>query len=289
MALDVSLLPLRTEVLAHHFQKHTRQARAARPGVRPHRTVPDPANDAHVLRLLIPPGTWCSVFQSERRIANAGPSDSIPRTEQASATCSGSPVVVLGKIERSIGPARALRRVSQPRRPSNELICIPAWHSQSAPSFTLALPFCHLALRAQKPPLATYPRDLKTVGDHVRKRRLDLGLLQRDAAERLGVHKMTVNNWENNRRSPQLRFVPRIIEFLGYIPYDAQPEALGKRIVLWRRTLGLTQRELACRLGVAPSTLGRWERDKGKPSRGLFERLDAFLASLAADVGEREF
>jgi len=93
---------------------------------------------------------------------------------------------------------------------------------------------------------------------------------------------MTVNNWETNRKSPQLRFVPRIVEFLGYVPYDTQPQALGKRIVLWRRTLGLTQREAAQRLGVDPSTLGRWERNEGRPSKKLLERLDAFPGSFPA-------
>lgn len=145
-----------------------------------------------------------------------------------------------------------------------------------------------MALTAEKPPPDGYPRKLETLGDHLRKRRLDLGLLQRDVAQRLGVHKGTVHNWETNRTTPPLRFVPRIVQFLGYVPYYTTPSTLGKRILTARRLLGLTQKELARQLGIDPSTLGRWEGDKGKPSRGLFERLDAFLTSLAADVGERE-
>jgi len=82
----------------------------------------------------------------------------------------------------------------------------------------VALPFCHIQLTARKPLPPAYPRELRTLGDHLRKRRLDLGLLQRDVAEQLHVHQMTITNWETGRTSPQLRFVPRILSFLGYNP-----------------------------------------------------------------------
>jgi DNA-binding XRE family transcriptional regulator len=82
------------------------------------------------------------------------------------------------------------------------------------------LPFCHIQLAARKPLPPAYPSELRTLGDHLRKRRLDLGLLQCDVAEKLQVNPMTVCNWETNRTSPQLRFMPRIIAFLGYNPHD---------------------------------------------------------------------
>jgi len=119
----------------------------------------------------------------------------------------------------------------------------------------------NLALEARNPPPDGYPRALKTLGDHLRMRRLDLGFLQRDVAQKLGVHEATIYNWENKRQSPQLRFLPSIIEFVGYVPYDTQPQALGKRIARWRRMPGLIQREVAQRLGLDPGTLGCWERD----------------------------
>jgi len=107
---------------------------------------------------------------------------------------------------------------------------------------------------------------LKTLGDHLRKRRLDLGLLQRDAARQLSINEMTLCNWETKRTSPQLRFIARIVAYLGYSPYQPQSDSLGKRILAHRRFLGLSQKELAWQLGLDPSTLGRWESGKGKPS-----------------------
>jgi len=94
----------------------------------------------------------------------------------------------------------------------------------------------------------------------LRKRRLDQGLLQREVAQRLGVHKTTICNWETNHTSPQLRFIPRIIEFLGYMPDDTQAESLCQQIVAVRRRLGLSQRKLDRRLGADPGTLGQWGR-----------------------------
>ena len=139
------------------------------------------------------------------------------------------------------------------------------------------MPSCHIQLTGRKPLPPAYPRQLNTLGDHLRKRRLDLGLLQREMADRLGVDETTVHNWETNRTSPQLCFIPRIIAFLGYSPYDTQSGTLGKRIVGRRCVMGLTQKELARRLGIDPSTVRRWESGIGQPSKRLRERLVAFL------------
>jgi transcriptional regulator with XRE-family HTH domain len=124
---------------------------------------------------------------------------------------------------------------------------------------------------------------VRTLGDHLRKRRLDLELLQRETAEKLGVDGMTICNWETNRTFPQLRFIPNIIAFLGYDPYNIPPEALGGRIIATRRRLGLSQKRLAGLLDIDPGTLTRWERGKSSPSKRLLGRLDAFLTSHLSD------
>ena len=84
---------------------------------------------------------------------------------------------------------------------------------------------------------------------------------------------MTICNWEADRTSPQLRLVPMITEFLDYDPYDRRPGTLGQGILAHRRALGLTQEGLGHRLGIDPSTLGRWERGEGQPSPKLHRLL----------------
>ena len=88
----------------------------------------------------------------------------------------------------------------------------------------------------------------------------------------------TIRNWENSRTSPELHYIPRIVEFLDYVPFNGEPKTLGERIVNYRRLLGITQKELAKSLGVDPSTLGRWERDTGKPLKRLLESLNSLMA-----------
>ena len=118
---------------------------------------------------------------------------------------------------------------------------------------------------------------LKTIGDHLRTKRLDLGLLQKEVAKRLGVDTDSVTNWEKGRTSPRLQLMPRIIEFLRYKPFDDNSELLGDKIVAMRRRLGMHQKDLARQLGVDPSTLARWERGKGHPDASHEPILSRFL------------
>ena len=127
---------------------------------------------------------------------------------------------------------------------------------------------------------------MKTLGDHLRKKRLDLKLLQKDAALILGVEAATIWNWENNYSSPKLHHIPRIIKFLGYVPLNTHAKTLGERIVNYRRLSGMTQKELANLLGVDPTTLARWERNESRPLRKPLQRLVTFFSSFGAEGTE---
>jgi DNA-binding XRE family transcriptional regulator len=56
-----------------------------------------------------------------------------------------------------------------------------------------------------------------TLGDHLRRRRLELGLHQKDVAKIIGVTTSSVWNWEHGLE-PELRYQPQIITFLGVNP-----------------------------------------------------------------------
>ena len=83
-----------------------------------------------------------------------------------------------------------------------------------ASTFIGSLPMCHLRFACSKPRSYAYPKELNTLGDHLRKRRLDLGLLQREVAERVGVDETTILNWEKNRTRPSAKISARITSFL---------------------------------------------------------------------------
>ncbi|MEI6575087.1 MAG: helix-turn-helix transcriptional regulator [Bacteroidota bacterium] len=61
-----------------------------------------------------------------------------------------------------------------------------------------------------------YPANPKTIGEHLRKKRLEEKLLQKDVAKMLGVTEDTVTNWENNRSIPMKKLRLEIINFIGY-------------------------------------------------------------------------
>ncbi len=114
----------------------------------------------------------------------------------------------------------------------------------------------------------------------MKKRRLDLKMLQKEVAQRLKTTVCTYRNWERNLRNPSFRYMPRIIEFLGYVPFDIPHENLGQKICTYRQLLGLSQRELARQIGVDPSTIGSWERGKHKPEKRFERKLASFFPRL---------
>src|SRR5260221_9483126 len=93
----------------------------------------------------------------------------------------------------------------------------------------VALPCCYLTLKTRKPLNPSYPEHLTTLGDHIRKRRLDLGLHQKEVAVIVNATTSTVTNWEKNRTSPRLYLLHKIIKFLGTIRYKATHLASGRK------------------------------------------------------------
>jgi transcriptional regulator with XRE-family HTH domain len=142
-----------------------------------------------------------------------------------------------------------------------------------------ALPFCHLKLKASRPLPAAYPKSMKTLGDHLRKRQLDLKLPQKKVAQRIGVSTASIQNWETGHTTPSLTVMQRLIAFLGYIPFEMPAKNTGDRIKGYRRVLGLRRNDLAQQLKIDPSTLARWEKGKGNPSKELLEKVSGFLTS----------
>jgi transcriptional regulator with XRE-family HTH domain len=138
------------------------------------------------------------------------------------------------------------------------------------------LPCCRWRLKGQKPLPAAYPKEINTLGDNIRKRRLDLGLLQRDVAAQIGVNKDTIYNWEMNRTEPEVRFIPKIINFLGYTPYDPG-WSFGEWLRAIRSTLGLSQEQLARSAGLDESTVLKWKREEYRPTKQKWATLKTFL------------
>ncbi|MBI4718263.1 MAG: helix-turn-helix transcriptional regulator [Planctomycetes bacterium] len=146
------------------------------------------------------------------------------------------------------------------------------------------MPFCHLALRGQKPRSAAYPREVHTLGHRIRKTRSEPGLRQKDVAARLGVDPTTIYNWERNRSQPAVRFLFLVRGFLGD-PLEATGTTLAERLRSFRRTAGWSQERLAAALGLDESTVNGWERGRHRPRRRCQKRVESVLCGLGQDRG----
>lgn len=97
-------------------------------------------------------------------------------------------------------------------------------------------------------------------------------------AGQLNVNVFTVCGWENDKKTPAVRYLPRIIEFLGYYPFPAL-QTLGERLLAARRSLGLSRKRMARQLSVDEMTLALWETEKAWPAKKQLCKIETFLAA----------
>lgn len=110
-----------------------------------------------------------------------------------------------------------------------------------------------------------------TLGEHLRNRRLKLGLRQDDVAVRLGTMREVYDRWERDVREPVVSEWPGILRFLGYYPFPEQNPA--ELVLKARRCQGIDQKRLADVIGVTHQRLRRWERGSEVPDTETAARL----------------
>ena len=138
------------------------------------------------------------------------------------------------------------------------------------PKYTLSLP------RPVTLPKG-YPSSPQTIGEHIRKRRLDLRLKQKDVAEIIGVTESTIWNWEHGVE-PELRHIPKIIEFLSYVPFHI-PDGDDpiSRLERFRILNGLSYKRLSELTGIDETQLSEWIRGIHRPFGRSVLRIERFL------------
>jgi len=139
------------------------------------------------------------------------------------------------------------------------------------------IPFARYGETVQLPKKQGYPKDPQTVGEHIKKRRMDLGLRQCDISEQLGISLATMTVWENNHGEPQVNFYPKIIKFLGYMPLTIDTSTLGGKIKLYRYQHGLSHKNMARLLGVDASTIRSWEHNEHAPLSKFHQVLSNYI------------
>ena len=142
------------------------------------------------------------------------------------------------------------------------------------------IPFCDSPTLRFLKPKRHYPLAVVTLGDHLLKRRLDLGHNRKFAASLIGVDPESLKNWESGKTEPAVGFYPRLLSYLGYNPL---PEAgtRGARIRRERISRGMSRKALAEAAGVDEATIKRMEEDvkgmAGRAIRAICHELDVEL------------
>lgn len=166
------------------------------------------------------------------------------------------------------------------------------------------LPFCDRTIRIERKGLlpcrhrgVPVPKDPKTIGEHLRKRRHELGMLNREAAHKLRVSRRTLSLWEWDEAYPTWTYQPRLIAYLGYDPFDnpslgrplgnettdvavlcsIHPLSLGQQLAKLRMELRKTRKDLAKEIGVSEKTLKWWETNRRLPLPSSQRRIMRFL------------
>lgn len=152
-----------------------------------------------------------------------------------------------------------------------------------------ALPFCEWKLTAPKPRVFPkgYPFQPRSLGELIRKRRMDLGLTQERLAELLGRSTRSVIEWENDESVPLARGWPKLEALLGpgLVPVDG---GLPGRLRAARLGLGLTQEELATRAGLHARTIRNAEQGRFRPDRRTSARLASVFGQALDPVTESD-
>ena len=99
----------------------------------------------------------------------------------------------------------------------------------------------------------------------------------------MGVSVSTVKNWEKGRATVGDSYHARVVRFLGYDPSPA-PQSLSERLRKARKAAGLSQKALALRMGLDPSTVRAWESGRvGAGHERVREVLEDFMAEVSAE------
>jgi DNA-binding transcriptional regulator YiaG len=133
------------------------------------------------------------------------------------------------------------------------------------------------------------PEVANTLGEHIRKKRIEQGQFQKEVAELLGVSEDTVTFWEKNRYEPQVQHYPKIIAFLGYYPFNHETETLAGKLRQIRYCNGFDFKRCAALFRVSTDAVKRWERGRPIANPKLRNLIQAVWELLPHRITQHPF
>lgn len=107
---------------------------------------------------------------------------------------------------------------------------------------------------------------------------MDLGMLQREVAVKIGVTEASVYNWERGIE-PELVHIPKIIAFLEYVPFECPADLLG-RLRYYKLVNGMSFERLGAAMGRDPEQLTDWFTGRRRPCKKNLQVSERFLIKM---------
>lgn len=123
----------------------------------------------------------------------------------------------------------------------------------------------------------SYPEKPLTLGEHIRKKRIDMNLFQHDVAKIIKVRNEHVAKWELNKNTPSVKHYPVIIEFLGYFPFEIDTSTFGGKVKAYRYMQGMSRRNLAKMFRVAGEAIIAWEDGRQMPKPQMKKKVEEII------------
>ena len=123
-------------------------------------------------------------------------------------------------------------------------------------------PILPLKLSVKKPKDRKYPKEVLTVGDEIKKIRLDRNLTQKEVSKHLKVNKNFIYELELNKRKLTIFALHKAYLFLGYIPkiLKIDENILQGKLFIYRIKKSLTYTKLSIQIDLDKSTLSNFEK-----------------------------
>ena len=139
------------------------------------------------------------------------------------------------------------------------------------------LPFSQLDISTPKPIGQGYTKLPQTIGNQIRNRRLELGLEQTEVADMISVSHNVIGILERGEMQPNSIHRPKIVQFLGYVPWPIDTKKLGGKLEHARLLKGLSMGDVAKRIGTIKTTVMRWEKNAYRPKPEVLKKLSELL------------
>jgi transcriptional regulator with XRE-family HTH domain len=140
------------------------------------------------------------------------------------------------------------------------------------------VPYSKLDTTVPLPDKRPFPKELQTVGNHIKQVRLYRNILIKDVIDFLKIDRETLRGWELNLFEPHVSHYPLIISFLGYNPCQFETSTLAGQIKRYRYIHGLTQKQLGALLQADASVVWQWESNGRLPKAKTQKRILELVA-----------